>query len=202
MTSASGSFPADIPDSTRVPAHWTFIRDLRAGAIVLILVAAAIAWAGWSGYLFDAFGLVVCGFVCGTPVLLVVMVLGRFTSRPAVGFIRRIAAQFLVVLVMSLPLLFGGSWAERLSIRTSQRRGDRIIAALEAYRMAHGTYPKSLASLEEHTKVSLPRPTTSADFMYEWEKDGLGYSLRFAGLGLFRDPWIRDSDSADWHRLD
>lgn len=202
MTTEAASLPAGIPESPRAPPRWTFISDLRAGAIALIPVAGAISWAGWSGNAFAAFGLVGLGFVCATPVLLVVLMLCSLSSRPALEFIRRVAAQCVVVLVMSLPILFLGDWFEGLSIRTSQHRGDRIVTALEAFRRAHGTCPVSLAALEKHARIELPQPTTCSDFMYELDKDGQGYSLSFSGGGIFRRPWFRDSGSQVWRRLD
>jgi len=202
MEEAIASVPAGASESFQVPPRWSFIRDTRAGAIVLIPIAAAISWAAWSGDLFTAFMFVGMGFIYGTPALLVVLILCGLSSRPVLEFIGRVAAQSVVVLVMSLLLLIFGVWIGELSIRASQRRGDRIVAVLEAYRGAHGTYPKSLAALEEQAKVELPSPTTSSAFMYERGKDGLSYSLAFSDGDFLGRLWSRNPETQLWGRLD
>jgi hypothetical protein len=61
------------------------------------------------------------------------------------------ALKFCLALVVGAPLLLAGccpfyEWSEA-SIEATEKRGDSIIAALEAYRAQHGEYPKELQDL-------------------------------------------------------
>ncbi|HEY3226354.1 MAG TPA: hypothetical protein VGK61_05100 [Planctomycetota bacterium] len=201
MTGAAASVPAGIADSPRVPPRRTFLRDLRFGAIALILLAAVFAWYGWSGDVFTPLSFVALGIFFGLPVLLFALAVATFSDRPDFRIFRRATIQVMLVVVMSIPLVFVGLWAEGLSIRATQGRGDMIAAALEAYRTAQGTYPETLAALGEYTKVDLPRPTICSDFGYSRSMDGLVYSLSFKVGGVW-SPWLRRPGSQVWSQDD
>lgn len=179
------------------------IGDLRYSGLVLIAIGAGTGWAAWTGGLVWA---VVLVFPLLTAVATVVLLLALLTlpsRRTWAENLRRMAIQGILTVMLSVPILIAGWWVEKLSIRTSQHRGDRIAEALDAYRTRHGTYPKSLGSLTDDSMASLPRPTTSDHFGYDVHGDGSGFNLTFAQWDfLFPSRWIRESGSKGWSLQD
>jgi hypothetical protein len=201
MASAASSAPAEVALPLPAQPRPTFLRDLRFGAFALILLAAVFAWYGWSGDVFTPLSFVAFGFFFGLPVLLFAWAGSLLSDRPDYVMFKRVAVQVMLVGMMSIPLLFVGVWAEGVSIRATQRRGDRIAASLETYHAAHGAYPKSLAAMEEEARARLPRPTVCDGFAYRLGEDGETYDLRFKGGGIWT-VWVRPSGSGVWSRDD
>jgi hypothetical protein len=200
MTSEATSLPAGATPTVPLSRWRIIVHDLRYGAAALAVVAAGVVWLSWTGEFLSALFLAAAAFLYGIPLLLIFLAGSSLSAGPGARLLRRGAIQGFFVAVMSLPLVFVGAWVEGFSIRASQHRGDQIAAVLEAHGRAHGMYPKSLAALEEHSKVELPRPTISSVFVYEMGKDGRSYRLMFDD-GHW-NPWFRDSGSPHWTRLD
>jgi hypothetical protein len=106
---------------------------------------------------------------------------------------RRVALSVVVKLVLASLLLAApgvvlsvgyltydaafSDWAPR-KIAESQRRGDVIVAAIQAYRQRDGRYPHSLEAMVPHF-LERVEPPTAGKRMWIYEQDGRGYSLSF-----------------------
>lgn len=82
---------------------------------------------------------------------------------------RRRLLPFLTIAVLGVSC--GGGLAE------TERRGDRVVAALEAYRSLNGEYPSALAELTPECIAEIPVPTWG---MRKWlyNRDADGFWLR------------------------
>jgi hypothetical protein len=180
------------------PVRTIILRDLRFGIPAWAILAAGFVWASWRGDLLG--GALIVGLMAaayGGPTVLVVIGASLVSAKPWVRILRRVAIQAFIVGVLSIPLPFIGMWVESVSIRETQKRGDRIAQLLKAHRESKGRYPSTLSELN----APLPRPTVHSDFGYELSRDGTDFELSFHGGGiLFTRLWFRSASSARWSR--
>ena len=101
------------------------------------------------------------------------------------------AMKFCLALVVGAPLLLAGccpssDWSET-SLSATEKRGEPIVAALEAYRAAHGEYPEKLNALIPQYMKEIKPPLVGNHKWHYWRsrKDKDWYEL-----GAFDDSKV------------
>lgn len=81
-------------------------------------------------------------------------------------------------------------------IDESLRRGDRIIAALDAYRAEHGAYPETIDALVPGYLAQIERPTVG-DQLWDYRVDPkLGFMLTMPIGPFYQKYWRAGTDTA------
>jgi hypothetical protein len=89
-------------------------------------------------------------------------------------------------------------WSKE-AVAQSQRRGDKIIAALEAYKADHTTYPKALDELVPQYLSKIEPPTAGSEvWFYETYEGGSVFKLLFKGPTKYHPSCWYLSSSPDW----
>jgi hypothetical protein len=168
-------------------------RFVKYFAVAIVISACAgVAWYGdpFLVGLFAIFAFMICAAVLAVGVFLLFFSLAtRRAWRPP-------------LVLMAIAVISAGIVAGAISLnRAVQDRAvlhakaypDRIAPLLEAYRQAHGVYPKSLDQLPS----TPPLPRLLRDDAYH--SDGKTYSFQFPQPGGFIDTWTYDSETRTWY---
>lgn len=168
------------------------MKRLCAYTFLALLFAAVVGWV-------DPFVLRVLAFLgaaVGVPVALLAAFLlwrasrqGR-TMAPLVQVLR-VLAYAAVLGSLALPL---NHYVFQRAIAEAKAWPEVLRPHLEAYRTAHGTYPRTLQDLPSHPP--LPRLIGKDGY----GSDGRNFTLWFGdpGGGFF-DAWVYESSTGQWH---
>jgi hypothetical protein len=101
---------------------------------------------------------------------------------------RKIAFSCTVIVLVIAYAIFGraGRWSDA-NVAESKSRGNRIVTALEHYKLRHAKYPASLDLLRDEF-VDTIQPPVAGPGVWEYRAfpDGQDFSLRFEGVaGIF-----------------
>lgn len=163
------------------------------GHLVLALLFAAIVW--WV----DPFVLRVLiffGVALGLPVSLLTAYLlarARRQGRSITPLVQvlRVFAYMVVLGFLAWPL---NQYVYQRAIAEAKAWPQILLPHLESYRIAHGTYPRSLRDLPSHP----PLPRLIGKDSYG--SDGRNFSLWFGDpVGGFFDAWVYESSTGQWH---
>lgn len=163
------------------------------GYLVLAMLFAAIVW--WV----DPFVLrvlIFCGVALGLPVaLLTVFLLARARrQRRSITPLVQVLKVFACAAVLGSLALPANHYVFQRAIAEAKAWPEVLLPHLEAYRTAHGTYPRTLADLPQHP----PLPRLIGEDGYS--SDGRNFRLWFGDpVGGFFDAWLYESSTGQWH---
>jgi hypothetical protein len=141
-------------------------RDFLLAAGVFVVALPFVIAFSWTGKLLDALGVYALTFLAVAPVSLILLLVVWRADTRKYGSLQRAALQAFMGAFTIVPMVVVANVTERVSIDTSMRRGDQIVAELRAYRENHWRYPRSLEALERSIGRSLPRPSIADEFFY------------------------------------
>jgi hypothetical protein len=108
----------------------------------------------------------------------------------------------LIILLSALccvVVLFAGCEADKSSVLNDERIGDQIIAALEKYKTARGSYPDVLAELEPDYIANIIQPGYGEHrwrYVHYCKNDAFG--LAMYGGRLTDDDYVYSSERKKW----
>ena len=78
--------------------------------------------------------------------------------------------------------------------------GEKIVAAVEAYKLGNKRYPERLAQLQPKYLAKIPQPAPGTNFVYATSSDG---TTAWFGYQTERDTFVEyDSRTRKWETLD
>jgi hypothetical protein len=181
--------PAEAPSRlTRIgralkPSFRPKRRDFLYTAVVFVIALSVVIGFSWTGDLFYAAGVIGLTFLVAAPLALILLLaVWRADAHKRGSFQRGVLQVFLGALSI-VPVLVIGRVTEDVSVKTSMRRGDEIVAELRLYRRSHWRYPRSLEDLEIDIGRRLPRPSIASKYYYDggWRSFRLGFSYPLFG---------------------
>ena len=102
------------------------------------------------------------------------------------------------VLIALFGLTLGGCEPDKSSIPEDLKRGDRIIAALERYKLDHGRYPESLSALVPLYISAIESPRYGKrQWEYRTYPEG-AFGLFVAGSKIYHDDYMFASTRGEW----
>jgi hypothetical protein len=175
------------------------VAQVLRGATIVAL-AGLTTWttaAAWRG---DGFGpamLLVMGIALVTPLLVGLIVASQLVGGRRRDRRRRAARGVALVLGAMVTLLGVTIAVSRASVRTSKKRGDEVVAAIECHLERTRELPVNLASLTTEEGDELPLPTMGGTWHYAtWREEyRLGFDGPFLGFwywGSLRREWRSD----------
>lgn len=184
-----------VPYSVVYPRAMSPSRTLSTRWVIPHVVAAAAL------YLIDALYLgqgALAGLLTAIMVVtgLIHVVRGLFGDRARVtrgAVLIGLYAAMMLLVVLTI----------RASNREARVRADRVIAALQGYREARGTYPEHLAELVPEFLPAVPRAKDTfafGEFTYTWHEDSGGF-LMYTDIPPFGRPYY-DLRSGTWKYMD
>lgn len=172
------------------PGISRFVKYIAGAMIVL-----ACPWIVWYGdpFLvggFAIFALMICAAVLAIGLFLLFFSLAthRAWRPPLVLMAIAVAAAGIAAGTVSL-----NQRVQDRAVAQAKAYPDRIAPLLEAYRQAHGAYPKSL----DHLPTTPPLPRLLRHNAYH--SDGKTYSFQFPQPGGLIDTWNYDSETQTWY---
>ena len=109
------------------------------------------------------------------------------------------AVRLPTAIVLAIALTGCDNWSDR-RVAESERRGDIVSHAIQAYRVKTGKYPFKLEDLQPDFLREVPPPTAGYK---EWEysviDDGTNYSLHV--VGSERDPILDRTSDGHWNYI-
>jgi replication-associated recombination protein RarA len=126
-------------------------------------------------FAFDAFAMGEC--VLASLVAIVMIPIGL--SRPRHG--ARVAAVYFAMLVAAVAVALGNQ-------QIARARAERIVAALQAYKAAHGAFPERLTDLVPAYLPAVPRARcvlAFGEFHYSHDDDDDDGTLWFTAVSPF-----------------